>query len=391
MTQADLPTSNQQRTLYGELARRLEQGQPVAVATIVRAWGSTPREVGARMLVDRGGSILGTVGGGCGEAEVWEEAQNLFGAPGARVVHVDLTEDPDSDSGKVCGGRFDVLVELWRPETAQTTALARSIARSSCCGDGLVVASLLGPTATPEWKRSGGARPESRLPLGLRLVFRVESGLEGSLGTPSADAALEQAARQALREQRDQVVSLCLEGVHHDLYLEVLAAPSELVIAGAGHIARPLCAMAALCGYSVVVIDDRSEYADAARFPGAHRVVCQPFEPFFEGLSVSGNSHVVLVTRGHRHDQDCLRQLVGRDLAYVGMIGSRRRIRAVFDELLAEGVDGAWLERVHAPIGLDIGAQSPEEIAVCILAEMVMIRRGGSGRSLKLSLLHGRD
>lgn len=341
------------------------------MATIVRAWGSTPREVGAKMLVTAQGEIHGTIGGGCGEAEVWEEVQELFGGGRARTVHVDLTEDPESDSGKVCGGRYDVFVELWRP---QSMALAGSILSALERGRELVLATVLGLSTTPSWKRGAPAPPldAPSQAAGTRVVC----------GPQDEEGDLAEICRAALAQRSDGVVRVPLEGVEHDVFVEVLAASPRLVIAGAGHIARPLCAMASLCGYAVTVMDDRPDYADRARFPEADRVVCDDFEHFFETVPAGPGSHFVLVTRGHKHDQDCLRRLVGREATYVGMIGSRRRVKAVFAELVREGADPAWLEEVHAPIGLDIGAHTPEEIAVCILAEMIKIRRGGTGASL---------
>ena len=173
---------------------------------------------------------------------------------------------------------------------------------------------------------------------------------------------------------------MVLEG--HEYFLDPLSQGLQLVIAGAGHIARPLCAMASLCGYSVVVVDDRAEYAVQESFPEA-QVICEPFDRFFQNYHVHRGSHIVLVTRGHKYDELCLRQLLGQNPAYLGMIGSRRRTRAVFDDLVREGVDRAWLNTLFAPVGLDIGALTPEEIAVSVLAEMISRRRGGQGRSLR--------
>lgn len=377
-------THSQERTLYLDLAERLAAGHPVAVATLVRAWGSVPREVGAKMLVDPAGRIAGTIGGGCGEAEVWQEARDLLAAATpARTVHVDLTEDIESDSGKVCGGRFDVLVEGLRPEVPAAQALARSVQAGCQPGHELVLLVVLGPSGTPSWQDPGAVRPEG-IPVGTRLALVEPGGLVGTLGEPEADRQLRDLARQALRRQAAGVATVEVRGVPHDVFLDVLASPPELYIAGAGHIARPLTRMASLCGYQVTVVDDRPEYADRIYFPEAAAVVCRPFAEVFRELEAGPRTHVVLVTRGHKHDEECLRELIGKEPAYVGMIGSRRRTRAVFQELEAEGVDPAWLDRVHAPIGVDLGAETPEEIAVSILAELIAVRRGGRAASLSL-------
>src|SRR3712207_3958227 len=164
--------------------------------------------------------------------------------------------------------------------------------------------------------------------------------------------------------------------------VEVVEAPARLVIVGGGHIGRSLCRMGAECGFSVTVIDDRPDYANRERFPEADRVICADFEAALGELPVDHNSYIVLVTRGHKQDELSLRSLVVRPAAYLGMIGSKRRTGAVLQHLADDGFDAEALTRVRTPIGLDIGAETPEEIAVSILAEMIMVRRGGSGRPM---------
>lgn len=375
-----------ERALYLELADRLESGQPVAVATVVRSWGSTPREVGAKMLVDARGRIQGTIGGGCGEAEAWQVARDVLKGAPAQVVHIDLTEDVDSDSGKVCGGRQDALVELLDPEDLRARALARAIREGCEPGRELALMVVLGPTGAGDWRRgvtpqaapSGGPAPGTR----LSLVGPEE--LVGTLGDAQADCQALEHARKCLARHRAEVVPVLIGEASFDVFIDVLVPSQEVVVAGAGHIARPLCRMASLCGYRVTVIDDRAEFADPVYFPDAAEVVCRPFLDAFHSLEVGPRTHVVLVTRGHKHDEECLRAMVGREPAYLGMIGSRRRTCAVFQELEAEEVDPTWLDRVRAPIGIDLGAETPEEIAVAILAEMIAVRRGGKAPSLSL-------
>lgn len=369
--------TSQERALYLDLARRLGRGESAALAVIVRAWGATPREVGAKMLVDPEGGISGTVGGGCGEAEVWEAALEALRDGRPRLVHVDLTEDLATGSPKVCGGRLDVLVDLWQADLPSVRQMAEALGRALEAGRRLVLARVLGPSGPPTWK-GGPLEP----PPGLRLALPEEGEAVGSLGDPAADARLRQMVSGLAEDFSVRQVDI--GGATCDVYLEVLAPPPRLVIAGAGHIARPLATLGALCGFSVTVVDDRPEYADRRLFPQADSVVCRPFTEFFQELACDPQTHVVLVTRGHRHDEDCLRCLAGRPAGYLGMIGSRRRTRAVFADLEAEGVDPRWLDQVHAPIGLDIGARTPEEIALAIMAEIIKVRRGGRAASLSL-------
>ena len=169
-----------------------------------------------------------------------------------------------------------------------------------------------------------------------------------------------------------------------ELYVERWEPPAELLIVGAGHVAQPLALVGSMLDFRVTVLDDRPEFATRARFPGADRVLIADFSDPLAGLDVGPRTSIVLVTRGHRHDYDCLRELARRGARprYVGMIGSRRRVRAAFEQLAAEGVPPDWLARVHAPLGLDIGAETPAEIAVAVAAEMILAARGGSARPL---------
>jgi xanthine dehydrogenase accessory factor len=174
-------------------------------------------------------------------------------------------------------------------------------------------------------------------------------------------------------------------GPRPQLYVEVRRPVPELVIVGAGHIARPLCEIGALLGFRVVVVDDRPDFATRERFPAAARLVRADFSDPFADVPFHDRSHLILVTRGHKYDYECLVRILCREVApaYIGMIGSRRRVRATWVQLLEEGIARGRLEEIHAPVGLDIGAETPEEIAVAVAAELVLVRRGGSGVPLK--------
>ena len=221
--------------------------------------------------------------------------------------------------------------------------------------------------------------------LGARLLA-WEDRSAGSLGDPALDARAAELAGALLRgEGRDGPRAVDTEQGRCTLYLEAHRPPPELVIVGAGHIARPLCRIGAMLGFRVRVLDDRPEFATRERFPEAEEVRPADFADPFRDVVVGPDSHLVLVTRGHRYDFEALRRLLlGPALpAYVGMVGSRRRVRAALEQLVREEIPRERLLRVHAPIGLDIGAETPEEIALAIAAEIVRVRRGGTGVSLR--------
>ncbi len=224
---------------------------------------------------------------------------------------------------------------------------------------------------------------------GARMLVRRD-GVEGSFGDPEADAAALDIATRALRA-RDRNGSLHTLRMRAGRFLEVYAEGHrprrELVVVGAGHIAQPLAVLGTLLDFEVAVLDDRPEFATRERFPEAAAVRTIDFADPLAGLSVHAGSHFVLVTRGHKYDFECLRRLLkrrgGAAPAYIGMIGSRRRVRATFVQLEAEGISGEVIARVRAPVGLDIGAQTPAEIAVSVMGEIVLERRGGTGAPLR--------
>lgn len=220
--------------------------------------------------------------------------------------------------------------------------------------------------------------------LGERLMV-WEDRVDGSLGDPAADSAVTSGARTVLEEGKPRSWSVDMSAGRVEVYVEPHFPPAELVIVGAGHIARPLCSMGAQLGYRVIVVDDRPGFATAERFPEADELISADFSDPFRGIRLGRGTHLILVTRGHKYDYDALLDLLGRDvrLAYIGMVGSQRRVRAALEQLVQEGIPREKLAPIYAPIGLDIGAETPEEIAISILAELVALKRGGTGESLR--------
>jgi len=231
----------------------------------------------------------------------------------------------------------------------------------------------------------GAAAPGVRLAL-MRRPDQPDE-LRGTLGSAELDRHAHAALEEALRDPRarDGVRRVRDGSGDVELYLEIRRAVQELVVVGAGHIAQPMAHLGAILGYRVTVLDDRPDFATRERFPDAHRLIRADFADPFKDVPIHGRSHLLLVTRGHKYDYECLVRALAHEPppAYIGMIGSRRRVRATYVQLLDEGIDRSLLDRIHAPVGLDIGAETPEEIAVAVAAELVMLARGGTGGSLK--------
>jgi xanthine dehydrogenase accessory factor len=257
--------------IYEQIVQIRREGRRAALATIVNSCGSIPSFRTAKMLVRDDGSIVGTIGGGCVEADVWQAAREIIESEKPRTLTFNLNQDPKYDTGLVCGGTIEVFIEPILP-------------------------------------------------------------------------------------------------------------PALLYIFGAGHVASNLCKAASDAGFEAIVIDDRTSYATKERFPSAREVHAIEFDDALKQLDPNETSYIVIVTRGHRDDMRILRWAVQTRARYVGMIGSKRKVIEIFKSLQQEGVPSHLFERVHAPIGLDIGAVTPEEIAIAITAELIAIRRRATSR-----------
>lgn len=204
----------------------------------------------------------------------------------------------------------------------------------------------------------------------------------GDLGVGDLSAEIYEDAREALIDREHRHLTYTRPDGEVKVFVEVQVQPSHLIIVGAGHIAVPLASIAATCDFAVTVLDDRPQYAHPARFPTAKQVIAGPFRAELatlrQTMGFDKHTYIVLVTRGHQHDVDCLVEVLDDPLAYIGMIGSQRRIRAVFDLLEQEqGIPPEKFDRIYAPVGLDIGARTPAEIGVCIMAEIINHMRQG--------------
>jgi xanthine dehydrogenase accessory factor len=380
------------KELFQEIISDLESGETVALATIVKRKGSVPREVGAKMLVHRGGKISGTVGGGCGEAEVWRNALNVIDTKRPNIVQVDLTEEIAMESQGVCGGIFDVFVQPWHnallPGQPTMRDFASAINNSLEGEQGVVLATII---------EAGGAW---RSCTGQQMLVHENGETLGTLMLPDAPEWLTlqliESAQNAISTGRPHIenvgatlaVARSAESANAwaEIFIEPFVPNPVLLIAGAGHIAAPLASLAHLMNFSVSVTDDRASFASRERFPIAKQLLVGDIESILKNYPITSRTHIVLVTRAHAHDVQGLRAVIDSPAAYIGMIGSQRRVWAVFKLLHEEGVPAEKLARVRAPIGLDLGGGTPEEIALCIMAEITMLRHGGTGKAMSEAL-----
>jgi xanthine dehydrogenase accessory factor len=340
--------------LEARIAELLAQGEDLVLATVLETDGSAPRGAGARMAVRNGGRILGTIGGGSIEAAAIEVSLALFQSRDAVIRTFEL--DQQGSLGMICGGRMTVLMEHL-PATPQNVTLFRELSVPAA-GGGVRVG------VVPLGEALGG-----RLARLERMV--VDCGESAPLAG-SLPAALTERLAEDVRKERSPFV--LQEGGRWYL-LEPVFHWGTVFLFGAGHVALATAALAKTAGFRTVVLDDRGEFASRERYPTADEVrVIDSFDRAMEGLTIDPHSYLVIVTRGHRHDRTVLAQSLRTRATYVGMIGSLKKRDQTYQSLRQEGFGEDDFRRVHCPIGLAIHADTPEEIAVSIVGELIQHR-----------------
>jgi xanthine dehydrogenase accessory factor len=312
--------------VYEQLAQALNTGAAV-LATVIHSNGSVPREVGAKLVVCANGQVWQTIGGGAGEAKVIQQARNVLATGQKQIVEIDLSGAPQRETQGVCGGMMQVWLERWEGQTA--IARIAQILRTLKSGQSVTLVTPLSPNQSPYLLPPNRPTPENA-------------------------------------------------------FVEVLQPPPTLLIVGAGHCGRQLAKVAHFLGFQIVVQDDRAEWANPENYPQARMILTDAIPEAITQLTQHTQLYAALLTRGYEYDLGALKALLSREspCRYIGMIGSEKRVRQVYQAIAAAGIFQAQLQSIYAPIGLDIGALTPEEIAVSIAAELILVRRGGTGRPL---------
>ncbi len=353
------------KTIFHDIVDLLEQDQSFVLATVFNRSGSAPRAMGARMAALSDGSIRGTIGGGLLEGQVREIVPQIFQNRQTLTREFRMTGKGFSkaDPEMICGGRAEVLVEFVDAGQAAQRKLYQALLTAI---DGGQAARLI--TAIP-------SQPGGEAGVGVLLA-------DGSLltaGSPIGDAGLVKALAENARRHGPELVTRD----EKRFLVETISDEGTVYIFGGGHIGQKLAPLCSLVGFKAVVLDDRPGYANREVFDTADRVVLlDTFEHALQDVAVDENSYVVIVTRGHLHDATVLRQVLRTKAGYIGMIGSRRKRDIIYQKLMEEGVTAEAIARVYSPIGVPIGGETPEEIAVSIAAEMIKVRAERRGAAL---------
>ncbi len=356
-----------------EIKTALDNLERVVIATTITSSGSTPLPSGAVLVFKPVGEVaIGTVGGGILEAQVIDQAKAMVSERDASLVLKFELSDTNSEEGMICGGSVEVLFEVIEDsdrlifsklhaarQEGRDCALLRILDERQTVTDKVVL----------EYLSAAPYHQEQMAPILGKLQISTDS------------------FTQAIERTHRQEVPVRIPGKSGELILQPIAGLQPLIVFGGGHIGRAISKIASAGGFRVTIVDDREEYANAQRFPDAVRIIPMPFDVAFDHLDIKDSASIVIVTRGHQLDGEVLVRAIKTSARYIGMIGSKRKVIATYEQLLHDGVSLEALKRVHAPIGLDIGAVTAEEIAVSIVAELIRVRRGVEKPSVPMSVV----
>ncbi len=354
------PTSD----MYQAIVDRTDAGDAFVLATVLKSTGSAPQKAGAKAVIGLAGLIDGTVGGGAVEARAIELAAEAIRSAQPIAFDFELAGTGPDDSLPICGGSMRILID---PTAARHRAVYAAAADAQTRRQrGVLVTTIQGkvpPQVGVQWLAADQVRPDA--------------GFPGAAAISSALA----------RETAEHFVEDPQAGVSIEALVEPVIPAPQLVIVGGGHVGQAVATQAALVGFEITIIEDRREFAQPDLFPRGVEIRRGDIVATLNGLAIDRDTYIVLVTRGHQHDADALAACIRKPAAYIGMIGSRRKVTLVRESFVASGLASEEeFNRVHAPIGLDIGAITVPEIATSIVAELVAVRRtGGSPQSCRRS------
>ena len=355
--------------VFHETVKALEAGDPCVMVTVIQTEGSTPQKPGAKLLVRADGSGVGTLGGGCVEGDIWFAAKMLLRGGGpAEVRDYELTEEIAARDGLICGGTMHFLLDPIR-EPVDVLPQLQQVERAYDGETAVGIATLV------------GAPEGSPITVGTKLYLEATGATQGSLGLESLDTQATERIEELLAYGKCERHTT-EEGF--ELFIETFTTPPTLVVMGGGHISKALTNLAGPLGFQYYVVDDRPEFANPERFPDAVDTIIASYDTGLDNLPITPNTAVVVATRGHRYDDMAAEAAVRSKAGYVGILGSKRKNLLIFEELFRKGISEERIRTVRAPVGLDLGGRTPEEIALSIMSEIVALRHGASGVPLQM-------
>lgn len=348
---------NEIEFLAKTLCRELGAGSPLVLISILNMEGSTPRHDGTKMLVGTGGKTWGTIGGSLMEAAAIKEAGKVLSSGVSRLITFELDGKDAAAPGMICGGKAEIFLD-YLPPNEEALHFASVLNKAVSQGKDFFILT--------KYKTEGQV-----VKVFGHAIIDTNNNLLISSAISTEDI------EKIKPELHNVSVISPIPVADSVIIVDRVRKVKTMFCFGAGHVAVPTAHIAALAGFRVIVLDDREEFANKERFPESNKtIVLKNYEKAFDGLEIDKDSFIVIVTRGHKYDRTVLEQSLKTGAGYIGMISSRRKRQAIYDALMADGVSKEQLDFVHSPIGIDIGGETPEEIAVSIVAELIKVRSG---------------
>ena len=342
-----------EKDIYSKVNELLLSGQKVVLARTIRRSGSTPRGVGSMCIITEDEKLIGTVGGGLLEYKVQKQAIKLFKEEKSFIYRFHLTDEDLAEAGMICGGDVDLYMEPLFPENLETISIFGAIKEHIDNNkSGILITKIQDGIHALDTK--------------ARMFIKKDGTTQGDIQGINA---------KEIDLNKNSVCELLSFNENSDIFVEKIALNPEVIIFGAGHVSLFVAQLAKMVGFNIIVIDDRPEFANSQRFPLADEIIVTDFKQAFEQLSISQRSYILIITRGHLHDKVVLQHALGTSASYIGMIGSIKKRNIIYRTLMEEGVSKEELEKVYSPVGVDINAETPEEIAVSIVGELIKKKR----------------
>ena len=341
--------------IYNAISRLLSSGKKLVLARIIKRSGSTPRDIGTMCVITQDNELIGTVGGGLLEYKVQKKAMAMFDDLKSFIYKFSLSNDDLAKNGMICGGSADLYLEPLDPDNRQTLKIFNLIHDQLLNNMAVTLVTRIKPNLSALEQRN-------------RLLVDENQNITGEIKDLDPDQI----------PLADHLPFQYLEPAQHHVptpvFIERIRQNPRIFLFGAGHVSTCVAPLAKTVGFDITVIDDRPEFANTDQFPDADEVLVSDFSDAFKKLAIGSNAFVLIITRGHLHDKTVLEESLKTPAAYIGMIGSMKKRNTIYRHLIENGVSQERLEQVYSPIGLDINAQTPEEIAVSIVAELIKVR-----------------
>jgi xanthine dehydrogenase accessory factor len=354
------------KDVFEAAIEEIRNNRKFVISTVTRTIGSTPQKTGAKLLVREDGSGVGTLGGGCVEGDIWfASSEKIKRKEDAEVRPYELNEDLAAKDGLVCGGTMHFLIDPIENKSEFEFYLDEI--KKAYNGDK--------PVALIQMLDS-----DSKLEIGKKILVREDGTKTTNLVDDKFDEKVIKEARQLMALGKNK--TLQMEG--KTIYIEAFTTPPKLLIAGGGHVSNAISKLAKPLGFELNIFDDRKEFANKERFPEADEVKVASYSEGFKKFNVNANTFIIIATRGHRQDDAATKAALDTNASYVGLLGSKRKTILIIEKLLFEGIDEDSFSKLRAPVGLNIGARTPEEIAISIISEILSFRLGGDQKSMML-------